>query len=239
MNDNLDTDQVADPAQEPVVEGDPSPAEAPTEPDVNKLSEAQLQQVGSYAGRIAAEQIDKKVMPLIQNMQQPQPQAPSGTPGNLNEELQEMIFAGDVTGAFEKFTKIQAQANTHQQKERDVATKRAVTEHSDKPYYKDIYPEMEKLSATLVSQGYPPKAAADMAYQTAKANHLESQVSGGNPSLSMSSGSPRRGAPRSTSIQLPAAFKAAAERDIAKGLFKDEADYINNLSSGIREKYGI
>jgi hypothetical protein len=39
--------------------------------------------------------------------------------------------------------------------------------------------------------------------------------------------------------KIPAALKAAAQRDISDGIFKDEAEYLANLSPNIKEKYGI
>jgi hypothetical protein len=38
---------------------------------------------------------------------------------------------------------------------------------------------------------------------------------------------------------LPEALKAAADRDIKSGLFKDEAEYMNELSPQVKERYGL
>lgn len=196
------------------------------------------QRNASHFGRIVASQIEEKVMPMLQQINQPTPQT-STTEGldSLNQELQEQIFSGDITGAFERYTNLKANVAKTQSNQKEIATKKAITSLSDRPYYKDVYPEVEKLTQQYLNAGYPPAAAAEMGYEKAKGNHLESQITGGGGGLDMSTGGRR--VARKTKVTLPPEFKAAAERDIASGVFKDEADYIANLSPAIQAKYGM
>ena len=90
----------------------------------------------------------------------------------LQSRLQEKIFSGDVTGAFKDFLAMENQTAQAKTQQSNVAAKQAITSLSAEPYYKEVYTDMEELTNKNLSEGYPPKAAADMAYQTAKARHL-------------------------------------------------------------------
>ncbi len=235
----VNPDSPADPASAAPADPQAPPAE-PQKP----FTPEQEQYIGSWLGRIVKKQIEEGVLPHIQQ-QQPaiQQQGNPDAMKQFNEKLQEKIFAGDVTGALQDFMNVQEHAKQNLTKTQKVQTDRAVTSFSDKPYYKDIYQDMEKIARDTVAQGFPPEAAAVFAYNTAKANYLEAKIAGGgnrgddDSSLDMLPGGKRQ--PNKKAIKLPAQFKAAFERDKMKGLFKDEQDYINNLSPAIRQKYGI
>lgn len=234
----VNPDTPADPAS--AVPADP---QAPPAEPQKPFTEQQEQYIGSWLGRIVKKQIDESVLPHIQQQQSvTQPPVDGNAMKQFNERLQEKIFAGDVTGAFQDFMAVQDQAKQNITKTQKVQTDRAITSYSDKPYYKDIYQDMEKIARDTVAQGFPPEAAALFAYNTAKGNYLETKISGGGSddregSLDMLPGGKRQQVKKTA--KLPAQFKAAYERDKKRGLFKDEQDYINNLSPAIRQKYGI
>ena len=99
---------------------------------------------------------------------------------------------------------------------------------------------MDKIAKQAIRQGVPPQWAADHAYHKALSEHLsssgrEENEDGGRLSM-LEGGRQQR---KQTGQKLPERFKEAAKRDIAKGVFKDEKDYIANLSPQIREQYGI
>lgn len=197
-----------------------------------KFNEAQLQQMYSAVGRIVKNQFDEHVIPMLQG-QASQKEAPKAeTTDNLDRALGG-DFDGAVESAYEKLERKKRESLT-----KGISlTKQALTSYSEQPFYKDIYTEAEKLAGGYLSQGYPPQAAAKMAFIEAKATHLQGQLSGGDVNLGMSSGSTKK--TEKKKAKLPDAFKKAAARDIAKGIFTDEADYINSLSPDIRKRYGI
>jgi len=158
----------------------------------------------------------------------------------FNEQLQDEILSGNVMGALDKYTKLQESAKLETQKRTHGALTKALTDLSEKPYYEDIYQDMEKTANELVAKGYPPDAAAETAYFRAKADHLEKTRGGGSDDdvpLSMASGGKRPAKDKTT--KLPEAFERAYERDKQDGLVKDRQDFVNSLSPQVRAQHGL
>ena len=241
MADEMDTET---PAQEQNVDtqtpDQTTPDAGPT--PVPSISDADFQRLGSWMGRMVAEQIDKKVVPLLNQQRGPLSggvvQPPPQSLQDLNIKLQDMIFSGKVTEALDAYVTLKNADAVQTTARKSADTRQALTSYSEKPDYKEIYPEMEKLAIQYVSQGFPPAAAAQVAYSEARAQHLEGRLSDTDTSrLNMTtSGTPRTGTKK---VSLPDRFKKAAARDIAAGVFKDEADYIRHLSPDVRKRYGI
>lgn len=212
-----------------------------------KFTPDQLQQISSMVGRIVANQMNEKVVPMVQSLGQkaPNPTAPT-MPSNLqelNETLQNMIFEGKVTDAFQTYINLQSQATQSANTQKMTDIKRALTGFAEDPNYRALYVDAEARALKLGAQGYPAGAAASQAMAEAKAAYFEKAAGnkggeGDDVKLGMSSGSGGKGT-KSTKSKLPPQFRNAAERDIAAGVFKDEADYIANLEPHIKAKYGI
>lgn len=235
---------------EPTEPVDPNPTEPveptePTEPvegEGQKFSKEQLQQLGSMTGRLIKKQFDEDIVPLLQT----RTPAPTSVPGEgsavdkFNEKLQEMVFSGDVMGAMRMARQVDDNAKTNLTKSQETETARLITTYSNKPYYKDIYSDMKTFASEAAAKGFPPEAATEFAFEKATSKHLQTIVGGGNPdegSLEMTGGGRRT--TRTKTPTLPPEFKEAAARDIAKGIFKDEKDYISALSPIVRERHGI
>lgn len=224
---------------------DTQQADHTEEPGKKKFSdmnaEEQSQFMGSWMGRIVKKQIEESVLPEIQRLQPaqstPQPGQENDALAKFNEQLQEKIFAGDVLGALQMANQVQKTAEQKISSQQKIAVDREIVNLSDKPFYKDIYTDMKKIAHEATAKGFPAAAAADYAYNKAIAERSVAKEKNNPSGLTMLKG----GTPRSkvTEPKLPAAFKKAAERDIASGVFKDEADYIANLSPHIRSQYGI
>ncbi len=245
MAEDLDTDQaqeeVTEETQTDTVEAgqDESAGENPF-----GLTEAQLdaldQRNASHFGRIVANQIEEKVMPALNQMQQPAAAPESGPVGDeFDQALQDKFYSGDVGGAIDMYLQRKNTTAQNQQQQADAATKQAITSLSDEPLYKELYDDINTLTAEYRKQGYPPPAAASTAYQTAKARYLEKQMSNGSEAPLGMAGGGKRPQSRPGRVKLAPQFRAAADRDIAKGIFKDDQDYINNLDPAIREQYGM
>lgn len=215
-------DQVTEP---PVVE--PAPVEEP------KFSSAQLQQLQSMLGRIVANQLEEKVIPTIKT------EGGGQTQDELKEKREkwlEKIFEGRIDEVVDEVDTIRNKKNLNKTQQLAVMTKKALTKFNEDPFYKDVYSESEKLAGQYLAKGYPPDAAAEIAFTKAKANHLEQNATN-TDELKMTSAGKRPPEPKKPKV--PAQFKKAMERDISQGLYKDEADWISGLSPQIRARHGL
>lgn len=191
----------------------------------SKMLDEQNQKLTSHFGRIVSEQFEKKVMPKI----------PSVDPDKLNEELSNRLFGGDVTGTILKVVEERERNKAKLENDKIEAIQTELVKYKDQPLYKEIYADAENLAKEAVRKGYPPGPAAELAVEKARSSFLLNK----DPEhrLSMSGGGKPQ--PRVKAIELPADLKAAAARDIGDGIFKDEADYIKNLSPATRARYGL
>ncbi|GAG37291.1 unnamed protein product, partial [marine sediment metagenome] len=149
------------------------------------FTEQQEQYLGSWLGRIVAKQLDDKVMPMLNRDPNPIPANIPETGSEdavtkFNEKLQEKIFSGDVLGAIQMAQDVQSRAKSNLTKTQKIETDKLITSYSDKPYYKDIFTEMKKMSHEYAGQGFPPEAATEYAYTKAKADFLEKKLGGGD-----------------------------------------------------------
>jgi len=213
--------------------------------DEPKFSKAQLQQLGSLIGDISKKQLDRAindlVLPMFEQTRRNDPsdmvRGDDNSPAKkmLNEQLFEQVMQGDVVGAFEKYQKIMNDANRSLSTKQQTELTKSLTGYAEKPHYKEVYPEMEKMSGDLIKQGWPPKAAAEHAYYKSVASFLAGDLNPG--SLEMTTGGRRQ--PTQKAPKLPPDFKAACDRDIAKGLYKTEKEWIDNLAPQVRKNLGL
>jgi len=191
----------------------------------------------SYYGREFKKLTDKidgmQSAPPVQSAQ------PSGEDPvkNFNEQATEKLFAGDALGFYRMVSSVEKETQANLSTQQQQAADKTLTEYSDDPLYKEIYTDAKDLAHKAVANGYPVKEAVDYAVTKAKLGHYEQQGAGGDADLEMAGGGRRM--PQSRKPKLPPEYKDAAKRDIADGLFKDEADYINSLDPHIRAKYGL
>lgn len=206
----------------------------------------QEQYIGSWMGRIVKRHVEDAVRSSIP-AHQPQPDY-SGQTGatpidKLNEKLQERIFSGDVYGALSDVVDLKEKARKNLTDTQMLTTDRAITGFSEDPYYKEIFSDVQKVARQYVGQGYPPKAAAETAFHKVKTGYLERKVSGDRDTSNLGMLSGGRRVPGKKTIKLPPQFKKAAAREIADGIFKDEAEYIAHLQKTLpvesQKKYGM
>ncbi len=212
--------------------------------ETQPFNEEQQQFLGSWMGRMISKQFDEKVVPLIderlpeQQLSVIAPRQDGDALEQFQEQVTEKLLGGDPVGAFQMLQNVSKLADQNLATTAKTATDKALTAFKDDPYYKEIFVDAQKMAHEAAAMGHPASIAADSAFHKAKANFLEHGKAGEADGLSMTSGGkPRPG--RETKPKLPPQFKAAAKRDIDKGLFKDEADYIANMDPSIRAKYGI
>lgn len=204
-----------------------------------KFSQAQLQQLGSMMGRLIDKQLQEKVVPLVQtrNLKAVPKNGDADALAVLNEQLQDDILSGRVTDALDKYMKINEAVRQTVSTQTQQKLQKAITDLSEKPYYEDIYADIQKKAEELVGKQYPPDAAAETAYYYALSKRAEKSSNEGEGSLSMASGGKPK--PKKTATTLPDKFEAAFQRDKADGLFKTREEFISNLSPKVRETYGL
>ena len=223
------------------------PVEEPTEPveveepkEEPKFNKTQLQQISSITGNLLKRYIEDEVMPAVERARSVPVLDTKDTSNpaveKFNNDLQEMILSGNVTGAIDKYLTVKEQAAQNLSQQQKTALNKDLSAFEEKPYYKEVFSDMQKKAQELVSNGYPPGPAANTAYHEAVAKHLMGQ-SGEHENLTMTSGGRRR--ERAKPTKLPPAFQKAYERDKSKGLFSNEKEYIDNLSPNVRSQYGI
>jgi len=239
MTEELDTSKEA---QAEGQEGQEKTQDPPVEQDKGKgkpFTPDQEQYIGSWMGRIIKKQFDESVMPVLQDAINRKPTFHPGGDNEVlkkfNEELSEEMFTNPL-GAIQKAVNAIEQSKVELTKTQTVQVDKAITSHSDDPLYKDIYQDMRAIAHDAVKKGYPPGPAAEYALAKAKANHFENATKG-EGGLNFADGGKSTAGKKTP--KLPPEFKKAAARDIEKGLFKNEAEYIESLSPAIRAKYGI
>ena len=199
-----------------------------------------MEQLATLVGRISKKQLDENVMPLLQQRrEEPSPAQHSDAIKTFNEQLQQKIFEGDVLGAIQMATDVQNRAKDTLTRGQLNEVDRKIISYAEKPFYKDIHSDMDKIAKEAITQGVPPEWAVEHAYHKALATHLSgNRGSDGDGSLDMvSGGKPHKREGKEP--KLPDNFKAACERDIAKGLYKNEKEWVAALSPTIKAQYGF
>ena len=207
------------------------------------FNEEQEQYLGSWLGRIVAKQLDEKVVPMFnERLSQPQQINPmqndymqNDVVTKFNEDISTQIFT-DPYGAFTKMMNVYQGTQKNLSQAQKSQTDKVLMSYSESPYYKEIFTDMQKVAHEAVGQGYPPEAAAEYAFQKARADHLDKKVGGGDNLDMLDGGISRK---RTKKAVLPPQFKDAYIRDKEKGLFKTEEEYIAALAPQIRAQYGI
>ena len=203
----------------------------------------QEQYIGSWMGRIIKKQFDENVLPHIR-----QPQEVTHTATNpddamkaFNEKVQEKLFSGDAVGAMDMVMNLKDRARQNLTQNQNMNLMRGLVTYSDKAYYEDIQPEMQKIAKERVAEGYPVDAALKTAYAEAKASFLENKLGGGDgdtKGLGLTGGGkqPPRG---NKPVKLTPEFERACKRDIADGLYKNQEEWVKGLSPKVKERIGL
>ena len=225
---------------EPVEDAEPDqPVDEPQEPAEQKLNKVQLQQISSVVGSIVKKAIEKDVMPLMSQPREPESYATPDNPAyqKFNERLSERLFSGDVAGALQDYLNVHEKANKNLSQKQKTELNRHISSYEDRPYYKDVYAEVDKRAKEYVANGYPPGPAADLAYEKSVNAFLMSKAPDNSGSLAMESGGRR--STKTQGSKLPPQFEKAYQQGKEKGLFKDRNEYIENLDPRVRQTYGI
>jgi hypothetical protein len=238
----MSDEQVAESAEEAAPVQEESTEEVVEEQgeEEAKFSKAQMQQVGSVMGNMIKKAIEDSVLPLINKKPDQDPYvADSSNPAfaKFNEQLTEKILSGDVMGALDDYQKVKERANKNLTNTQTQALNKEMNNYTEKEHYKDVYADMKTLSTELVTQGWPPKAAAEHAYTKATLAFLKGGSIPDGGAFEMTTGGRR--VPAGKKPKLPPNFKAAYERDKAKGLFKTEQEFIDNLAPQIKAELGF
>ena len=239
---DLDDDKIIVNPDPPKPEGDdtPPPGE-PLKDDEPSFNKKQMEQLSTLIGRISKKQLEENVLPLIQQRREEvPPERQTDAIKAFNEQLQQKIFEGDVLGAIKMATDVQNNAKETLTRNQLQEVDRKIVSYADRPNYKDIHSDMDKIAKEAIQQGVPPEWAVEHAYHKALATHLSGNRGNDDDmgSLDMVGGGKPQGR-RGKEPVLPETFKAACARDIEKGLFKTQREWIDALSPSIRKQHGF
>ena len=212
--------------------GTPAVEDVPTftpeqEQYMSDMFEKQSDKLTSHFGRIVSKQFEEKYMPQIKENQV--------DTEKLNEQLSNKLFGGDVNGTVRDIIKKVNDEDKIVVQEKQKLITAEMEKFADQPLYKETEDSIKKIANEAIAKGFPPAPAVEMAYEKAGRQYLQNK----DPEykLGMSSGSkPQK---RTKTAKMPSELKAAAARDIADGFFKDEAEYLAELSPAMKAKYGV
>jgi len=226
--------------------------------DDEKLND---QQTRSWLGRIQKEQKDfqqtvieeLKALKAAREQQQPsiRIEQQKGLFGvddtqssELNARIRQMHENGDFIGAQMLVDSIRKTSETQlsrfKQQKLDVAMKTLPADES--PHFQGITDRIREQAQTLVNHGYDPEAAVIIAEKDQKNRVLQDmflQLNQTNPgALKMLSGGGQK-KQEQPSGKLPKALREQCERDVSRGVFKDEKEFLQYLSPQVKAAYGI
>jgi len=189
---------------------------------LEKQAETLTSQLTSHFGRISKEQVNKSFNEKVD-------------PDKLNEDLSNKMFGGDVNGTVRDIIKAVNREETDLASKKTEALRDEMKKFEGTPLFKETSKEVEKIAQEALSKGYPPAPAVELAFATAKNNYFANS----NPDLKLGMSGSGGQSKQQKKSKIPTELKDAAARDISDGIFKDEADYLANMPSSLKEKYGI
>ena len=212
----------------PAVDQDGNPITPAFSPEQEKFIETlldkQSDKLTSHFGRISKEQVGKSFEENNIDLEK------------INEQLSSQLYGGDVTGAVNKIIDDRDATSKKLFQDKLVAMTSELERYKEDPMFDKISKSVNELAQdAMENKGFPPGPAVDVAFQTAKANYFENK----DPDYRLNMAGTGKRTRRTKTPTLPETFKAQAAKDINSGLFKNEADWMEALSPGQKEKYGI
>jgi hypothetical protein len=113
---------------------------------------------------------------------------------------------------------------------------------SNQSFFKDIEDSVRAATKQYVLEGMRADSAAKLAFAEKRADYfggMLATVSKTNPEALETLKGGKKEEKKEAKSMLPANLKAAADRDIKAGVFKDEADFIANMSPQLRQAHGL
>jgi len=213
----------------------------------------EIQKLKSHLGRQekANQEFQAKVLEAMKDMRQDSGNGPTKltipNDGNdpeidkFNEHIQELKDAGKHFEAHQAMESLKSQADSMRNQVKIKHLDTALEKYKDRPYMKEIGEYVQKAAVELMAEGYLPKHAVRAAYAEISSKHQFNELAklrGNTGSLSMLSGGNQR-MPEKKAGKLPPNYEAACKRDIAKGYFKDQKEYIESLAPSLRAQLGV
>jgi len=188
---------------------------------LEKQAETLTAKLTSHFGRISKEQVSKSFDEIDHE--------------KVNEQLKDKLFGGDVNGTVRDIVKQMQTEDKQLSEKKNEAVENELEKFKDKALFKETEGDIRKIAAEAIQNGYPPAPAVELAFEKAGKNYLQSRDKEYNLGM-VGQGKPPT---RTKATKMPDELKKAAERDIADGFFKDEAEYLAQLTPAMKEKYGI
>lgn len=233
------------------------PQDTPTEVEEDikdsflKGDDKDMQRLSSALGRSLKQQGDllkgfktlaDKLDSLEAKPQREEPQYQNPDVAALNEKWQNAIFSGNVIDVLDEFTTLRDQAQKNISQANMNKVDKLLTGLQDEPFFNDLAPSVREKAIKFVQGGKDPETAVDLAYNRQRADYLAGLVATVHQhdpkALEVARGGGKR-QKETKAAELPANFKKAMERDIKAKVYKDEAEWIANLSPSIRKELGV
>jgi len=215
----------------------------------DNVDETEAQKIKSWVGRIEKEGKDTKetlkgisdtLSAISESLERQNTRTVNQSPEltKLNEDWQNRILSGDIVGVLDEYSGLKDNLS----RTRTTETDKAVTTFAEKPFYKELHAKVVEKAHFYAGNGVDPAIAAKMAWHEANDEFKSGVIATVNQhtpsSLEFLKGGKGKKIEESKG-RLPTEMKEAAKRDIEAGVFKDEADYIANLSPQLKVTYGL
>lgn len=241
---DTETDEAQQEVSEEVAEVETAPeAEVKPEAESDGLDEKTKQYMNSWMGRKVKERtadLEKQVQELkdalFANLSN-KGEAPGKAQSleELNEKLQTRIFDGDIMGAIDEALRLREQSFANISKQKQAMMEKEMLQFADDDNYEAYFPEMEKLATQYLSENknMPVRYAVEHARTVAELNLLKNKSKKTAPLRVLGGGKTK---PAGKQFRLPPEVAKNAARDIASGLYKDEAEWVAALPPAIKKK---
>ena len=101
------------------------------------------------------------------------------------------MFGGDITGALQDYLNVHEKANQNISKRQQTDLNKQLSSYEDKPHYKEVFSDMDKMANQFMEKGYPAGPAAELAYEKCVNSHLSSNTVDNSGSMAMETGGRR------------------------------------------------
>ena len=241
-------------------------SEAQKPDGILKGDEKDLHRIASWLGRVdkaskdatqETKQTLEKLSDTLEAIKERLEAAPNqGSPGQsggngqndpleeIGNKLQNALLTGgkDAALEMENAVNIILEARNQQQHGAMAQLEKHLGGFEKQSFFKDIETDVRATAQKYVNEGMRPDSAAKLAFSEKRADYFAGMIATihkTNPAALETLTGGKKTPKEDKKPKLPPDLQAACDRDIAAGVFKDEADYIANLSHQIRTAHGL
>lgn len=228
-------------AENEELSGQENPPDGSKDDPLKKLSDSLFTRIGRLNAEYkeGMDALTKKMDELASSMTKPKDDSEE------KEDALKKLLDGDFSVIDERISLREQAKAALEKKDRDTINNIiSDMKNSETPFVKDLNEDnLRSIAMDTVKKGYKPPEAVAFAYSQEKSKHLMSLI--GNQqkgNLEVSGGGSRRVDENEVKGKLNAAGKEAWEKEKntrlgGKPLFKDEEDFISQMSPAVRARF--